>query len=101
MCAFTHDMPDSVIGWGFLATFKLATVATIMLPPLLFVSQLRGRNWAAQTRKAHCYLLVRATYMKLTPAVPRMLSHNSTLFLFWPLYSSSAQIRSNALSVHA
>ena len=29
-----------------------------------------------------CYLLVRATYVKLTPDVPRMLCHNSTSFLF-------------------
>lgn len=57
--------------------FKLATVM------LLAFSSLANCEEETDLHKEEhmgTYILVRATYVKLTPAVPHMLSHNSTFF---------------------
>ena len=41
MCPFSSDMLKNAIDWDSLQLFKPANAATIILPSLLFVSQLR------------------------------------------------------------
>lgn len=52
MCARVHVICECS---GFFMAFKLASATTIMLLALIFISQLRRRNWTTQKR-AHNYL---------------------------------------------